>query len=315
MQSALVYGRLIVRALTGSVAYDASASLEYREQRQRCLRLITASCGFSKDSTAAAAVNVANQVFKRHTFGDDACFVAKYKQNDVLGVADGVGGWRDYGVDPSQFPSQLMKACERIVKSGKFQTEAPTSILSGSYEELMNNKLPLIGSSTACIIIFDNSNHTLYSANLGDSGFLVVREGKVVHRSEEQQHYFNTPFQLSIAPPDLNSVLSDRPESASSASFLVKEGDMILMATDGLFDNMPEGMILNELAKIKDSTLGSIQEAVNSIAERARDLAYDPTHLSPFAQHARANGMDFLGGKPDDITVLLSAVQCEDEDT
>lgn len=67
-----------------------------------------------------------------------------------------------------------------------------------------------LGSSTACIIVFDNVNHILYSANLGDSGFLVVREGKVVHRSEEQQHYFNTPFQLSIAPPDLNSVLSDR---------------------------------------------------------------------------------------------------------
>lgn len=68
----------------------------------------------------------------------------------ITGVADGVGGWRDYGVDPSQFPSQLMKACERIVKSGKFQTEAPTSILSGSYEELMNNKLPLIGKEMSC---------------------------------------------------------------------------------------------------------------------------------------------------------------------
>ncbi len=66
------------------------------------------------------------------------------------------------------------------------------------------------GSSTACIIIIDNEKQTLHSANLGDSGFLVVRGGKVVHRSEEQQHYFNTPFQLSIAPPGLNTILSDR---------------------------------------------------------------------------------------------------------
>lgn len=95
MQSALVYGRLIVRALTGSVAYDASASLEYREQRQKCLRLITASCGFSKDSTAASAVNVVNQVFKRDTFGDDACFVAKYKHRDVLGRSS-IASWYCY---------------------------------------------------------------------------------------------------------------------------------------------------------------------------------------------------------------------------
>lgn len=46
---------------------------------------------------------------------------------------------------------------------------------------------------------------------------------------------------------------------------------------------------------MQDATFGSIQEAVNSIAERARDLAYDPTHMSPFAQHARENGMEFIG--------------------
>lgn len=33
----------------------------------------------------------------------------------------------------------------------------------------------------------------------------------MVHRSDEQQHYFNTPFQLSIVPPEAEgTVLSDR---------------------------------------------------------------------------------------------------------
>lgn len=67
------------------------------------------------------------------------------------------------------------------------------------------------GSSTACIVVLDRSSHRLHTANLGDSGFLVVRGGEVVHRSDEQQHYFNTPFQLSIAPPEAEGVvLSDR---------------------------------------------------------------------------------------------------------
>ena len=60
-------------------------------------------------------------------------------------------------------------------------------------------------------MVLDRQRHRLHTCNLGDSGFLVVRAGEVVHRSDEQQHYFNTPFQLSIAPPGAEGVvLSDR---------------------------------------------------------------------------------------------------------
>lgn len=54
-------------------------------------------------------------------------------------------------------------------------------------------------------------NRTLHSANLGDSGFIVIREGTVVHESSEQQHYFNTPYQLAIPPPGQEgAVIQDR---------------------------------------------------------------------------------------------------------
>ena len=57
----------------------------------------------------------------------------------------------------------------------------------------------------------------IYTANLGDSGFRVVRAGKIVHRSQEQQHYFNTPFQLAVAPSDMQGlVLSDRSQYKTS---------------------------------------------------------------------------------------------------
>ncbi|XP_010114067.1 PREDICTED: protein phosphatase PTC7 homolog, partial [Chlamydotis macqueenii] len=144
-------------------------------------------------------------------YGDDACFVARHRSADVLGVADGVGGWRDYGVDPSQFSGTLMRTCERLVKEGRFVPSNPVGILTAGYCELLQNKVPLLGSSTACIVVLDRTSHRLHTANLGDSGFLVVRGGEVVHRSDEQQHYFNTPFQLSIAPPEAEGVvLSDR---------------------------------------------------------------------------------------------------------
>lgn len=64
------------------------------------------------------------------------------------GVADGVGGWRDYGVDPSQFSGTLMKTCERLVKEGRFVPSSPVGVLTTSYYELLQNKVPLLGESS-----------------------------------------------------------------------------------------------------------------------------------------------------------------------
>ena len=73
---------------------------------------------------------------------------------------------------------------------------------------MQENKQQIVGSSTACLMMLCHSDLKLYTANIGDSGFLVVRCGEVVHRSQEQQHYFNTPFQLSLPPTELQSEVS-----------------------------------------------------------------------------------------------------------
>ncbi|KAH6931916.1 hypothetical protein HPB50_001468 [Hyalomma asiaticum] len=274
-----MYGRILTRALANSVfSYSTCATSSDAKYAwaKGDLGLQTVTCGFPKER------NRFSIGLGRGQFGDDACFAAKYKSFDVLGVADGVGGWRTYGVDPSLFSTALMRNCERVVHSG---------------------------SSTACVLVLNCVERILYSANLGDSGFLVVRRGQIVHRSQEQQHYFNTPFQLCLPPPGVSQfVLSDSPESAETSSFPVQEGDLILMATDGLFDNLPENMIVNELAQLRDTSFDSIQQTVNSLALQARRLAFDEAHLSPFSLRARDNGIDTIGGKPDDITILLASV-------
>ena len=38
---------------------------------------------------------------------------------------------------------------------------------------------------------------------------------------------------------------------AHSSTFGVKEGDIILVGTDGLFDNLNEDMILNHISQLK----------------------------------------------------------------
>lgn len=69
------------------------------------------------------------------------------------------------------------------------------------------------GSSTACILSFNLDTGLLSAANLGDSGFLAIRDGTIIGESDETVHYFNCPFQLSNAPATYDSrarIISDR---------------------------------------------------------------------------------------------------------
>ena len=66
----------------------------------------------------------------------------------------------------------------------------------------------------------NNEKRILHTANLGDSGFVVIRKNAIVHRSQEQQHYFNSPFQLAIHPTIKDPrLIADRYEQESSMFF------------------------------------------------------------------------------------------------
>jgi len=259
----------------------------------------------------------ASSLDKKTTPSESAAANERIRSNsaDVIGVADGVGGWRSYGVDPGLFSTNLMKSCERLVKAGYFVNDQPAKLLKSGFLEMQQSKRPIIGSSTACVAILNHADGKLYTANIGDSGFLVFRGGRVVHRSHEQQHYFNTPFQLSLPPPNMaTEVLSDAPESADRYEFSVKHGDVILLATDGIFDNIPDSVLVKEVGSLQRGRFDApnaaeIQACANSIALIARKLSQDESFLSPFAKNARLSGFsNVVGGKEDDVTVILAAV-------
>jgi len=334
MQAIVGLSRGISRALVQGVVQRSQGSTEASQRAgvdDADSRLVTAVSGFPKPGSNYNIDNIL-----KGQIGDDAYFVARHvdewntsdfevsssvetpqvepeqsKGNaDVIGVADGVGGWRAYGVDPGLFSVNLMRNCERLVKAGYFVGSQPSKLLEQGFREMQENKQQIIGSSTACLMMLSHTDLKLYTTNIGDSGFLVVRSGEVVHRSQEQQHYFNTPFQLSLPPTELQSeVLADRPESADQYEFSVEDGDVILLATDGIFDNVPDRLLVEELAVVqhcKDEL--KLQQCANSIALMARKLSRDPKFLSPFSVNALAAGIEAEGGKPDDITVLLATV-------
>uniref|UniRef100_A0A183IXM2 Protein phosphatase n=1 Tax=Soboliphyme baturini TaxID=241478 RepID=A0A183IXM2_9BILA len=217
-----------------------------------------------------------------------------------LGVADGVGGWHSYGIDPSRFSRYLMRICAQMVLSGQFTPTMPAQLIANSYKKLAAQsstfRRPVVGSSTACVVVLDRSNSKIHTANIGDSGFVVVRNGTIVHRSSEQQHYFNAPFQLTLLPNQQQDVFfTDSPDSAETTSFQVQVGDLILVATDGLFDNISSQAIEEQLATLTTFDSREVQMACNSIAFQARRLSFDPNHMSPFAKKAQMHGVNADG--------------------
>ncbi|XP_075154607.1 protein phosphatase PTC7 homolog [Haematobia irritans] len=296
--------RVISRALRNgfSTLLESASNAASAGPTKTRPHFVSVVCGFPKDFLTSK--------YKPGKYGEDSWFKTSTATSDVLGVADGVGGWRSYGIDPGEFSSFLMKTCERLVHCVNFNPQRPVNLLAYSYCELLEQKKPILGSSTACVLVLNRENSTVYTANIGDSGFIVVRKGEIIHKSEEQQHYFNTPFQLSLPPPGHDhNVLSDSPDAADTLSFPVKEGDVILVATDGVFDNVPETLLLDVLKEVEGVTDPvKLQMTANSLALMARSLSFDSEFISPFAINARRNNINATGGKPDDITVVLATV-------
>lgn len=61
------------------------------------------------------------------------------------GVADGVGGWRAYGIDPGEFSYHLMRTCEHLVRLGRFTPSNPSELIAKSYCELLHHKKTILG--------------------------------------------------------------------------------------------------------------------------------------------------------------------------
>ncbi|EPY24348.1 protein phosphatase 2C [Strigomonas culicis] len=266
--------------------------------------------------------------------GEDSFFVANnYK---VIGIADGVGGWREQGVDASQFANSLMENAKLFVETHRKERD-PEAILEAAYGKVLRDKKVKAGSSTACVAVLNTDTegkNVLDVANLGDSGLLVVRNREQLFRVHEKVHAFNLPFQLAVLPRHLQGrAFSDRVKDCVRESVEVQEGDVIVMGTDGLFDNRFNSELAEDagwIGKTASSAVSSIPvvgfllsgffsdsrveyvdpyRVVQRVVADAHRTSLNQEVNSPWASMLRQYGVkDAMGGKSDDITVILSRV-------
>ncbi|CAN8324807.1 unnamed protein product [Cochlearia groenlandica] len=229
---------------------------------------------------------------KEATGGEDAHFICAEEQ--ALGVADGVGGWAELGIDAGFYSRELMSNSVNAIQDEPKGSIDPARVLEKAHT-ITKSK----GSSTACIIALTDQG--LHAINLGDSGFIVVREGHTVFRSPVQQHDFNFTYQLESGSN------GDLPSSGQVFTVAVAPGDVIIAGTDGLFDNLYNNEIT---AIVVHAVRGGIDPQVTAqkIAALARQRAQDKNRQTPFSTAAQDAGFRYYGGKLDDITVVVSYV-------
>jgi len=212
-------------------------------------------------------------------------------------VFDGVGGWYRRGVDPRKYPEDLS---QRMLTIFEEDTAATThGVLSTAWEasELEN------GSCTACAYSLCPDGMTLDVLNLGDSGAIVIRNGDIVYETSMQESVWNMPYQLG-------PLSRQTPRDAEIHQWTMKEGDVVVLATDGLFSNMGNEEIADFVSKRSDKVVSTdswVEAVAEDLANQAFAYARDTVRVSPYTQRAWDEGFDdVFGGKMDDITVIIS---------
>lgn len=263
--------------------------------------------------------------------GEDAYFVKKIKRNltdaegngqDAVhlafGVADGVYMWRNIGVDAGLYSRRLMGLASEVFASddGKNleshdDVVHPEQLLAMAFEGVTDEKIK--GSTTACIATIDAAHGVIHSANVGDSGFMIVRgapgEREVCHRSPHQEHEFGRPFQLG------HHDNSDSPSDAMLTTFPLEAGDIIVVGSDGLWDNLSESEILEVVNGVFKERMEKAQpqplmnKATRELVSAAYAASMDKRRTTPYSLAAtEAFDMVYSGGKKDDITAVIVSI-------
>lgn len=229
----------------------------------------------------------------------------------VFGVADGVGSFTHYGVDAGAFSRGLMASASAEVADTEPGTPvSPNALLQRAFEKTVASDAP--GASTAVILsLIDNALEWAY---LGDSSFAVIRDGKTAFLSSPQQHLRRTSrsklfyassrarrkqllFTFDDPPFQLCGVadMSDSVANALVGKVAVRAGDVVVVSTDGLFDNV-------------------LDEQLERAVQMGTVLGFSPKNMADviagvaFERSQQPSSRKLRKGKPDDITVLVAFI-------
>mmetsp|Transcript_127027 Transcript_127027/g.283110 ORF Transcript_127027/g.283110 Transcript_127027/m.283110 type:complete len:400 (-) Transcript_127027:78-1277(-) len=256
----------------------------------------------------------------------------------LLGVADGVSQIEEYGIDASELPKELLKACEEQAsvqlipdQNGVLEGEyrGPIPMMREAYETT-----EALGSTTVLLTILDNSTrihgklHPMIAVlSIGDCEILILRRLQGLHEkydtvfhTEMQRIEGNAQCPLQVCRIDERhdehfdeSVALEVIERGSAVHCVsAYEGDIVVMGSDGVFDNL----FLDEIVEVINEMLppgsaaGKFEPTDASIltqaATRIVELCHTKTQVGKDGQYPDAP--IGRGGKRDDTCCVVGEV-------
>eukprot|EP00397_Hematodinium_sp_SG-2012_P025717 GEMP01026888.1.p1 GENE.GEMP01026888.1~~GEMP01026888.1.p1 ORF type:complete len:412 (+),score=102.06 GEMP01026888.1:29-1237(+) len=252
----------------------------------------------------------------------------------MVGVCDGVSQLEEFGMDPSELPRELMRTCEDFAmnqlvpdEKGSDVYRGPVSLLCDAYEAT-----DVLGSTTVLICALDNMSkihgkvHPMIAVlSIGDCELLLLRRNQhraleAIFHTEMQRidGHAQTPLQVARVDeridPDFDDEIALEVIREGSAVHCLStyEGDIVVLGSDGVFDNL----FIHEIVSILDATMPPDQG----------DKPFEPTSKTILrtvcekiiiAAHGKSgnNGRDRTrltpigpGGKVDDTSVVVAEV-------
>ena len=222
-----------------------------------------------------------------------------------LGVADGVGMWRKEGVDSALYSQHLLHSAREVI--GAYENPDPYKVLSEAWE---NTSIVhhVKGSCTVCLFRVSPGGW-VDGVQVGDSGLRLVRDGKVAYRTSEQEHKFGFPYQLG-------HISSTKPQDCIHHRFRVRPGDVLVLGSDGLFDNVSDRAIARTVDDFCNSENARSSMKPFNGDELSRQLvtaAYTNSVQkemdTPWSRAAQKEwDVPISGGKVDDVVAVVARV-------
>lgn len=261
--------------------------------------------GVERDMEACEAVTRSKHeiVYYSHGWRDPSCadrinedgfFILEVgPQQLVVAVADGLGG-HDNGALASQ--TALQALADTIQQStDRGDADLRDAILSG-FDAANRAVLDLRGNPATTLAVAEIDGHTLRSYHAGDSTILVTSQrGKLKLKTVD-----HSPVGYSVEAGLIDEVEAMHHEERHIVSNMVgydgmhidvgpplklAARDTVLLATDGLFDNLHADEIVALIRK------GKLTKSTTELIENCRNRMVNPTN-------------DAEPSKPDDLTLI-----------
>lgn len=203
-----------------------------------------------------------------------------------LGVCDGVSGVQHLGIPPDELPRELLRSCRaRLQLWSRRESELDdgpwlTSLIEEAYAHTR-----VYGATTLLLAVLRGPS--LVTANLGDCALLILRPCgfhplrlRPVFKTEPGRYDARRPVQVQRLHGFSDSNAHVVIQGAMVSTTPVQHGDLLVLGSDGLFDNL-------------------------------RDEDIQRTVEHPEAEKAgpwRARGGDVPANNADDTTALVAVV-------